>query len=434
VIGPTLPKGIATMLASSRRTRPAILAPALALLALLGAAPAAAQSAAPAAIEPPTQSKAHDVPPAIYDLRRAWADKEIMSLTLRHMDEVFPTRTVPRAGKPWAIPRNDRALDFTYEFEGKTYKAEEVLDRTYTNALLIIKDGRIVYETYRNNSSERDRFSGYSMTKSVTSLLVGCALAEGRIRSLDDPIDRYLPELKDGGYKGVTIRQLLQMRSGVAHDENYSDLRDNAAIVPASPTSSMRDNVMRYADDAKVVKRVRAPGAQFDYLNLDTAVLGWLIERVSGGYNIASYATLCLWEPLGAEADGFFFMDGEPGIGREFNAAGYNATLRDWGRIGLMMLNNGQAKRRVVSEAWVKESVKPLPTGRPNGSGYGYQWWTMKDSPAFSANGRFGQKVFVDPSIRTVIVKLSFFPVQAFAAAGAESEAFLTAASRWTPH
>jgi CubicO group peptidase (beta-lactamase class C family) len=403
---------------------------ACALLAAAAAHPAVAQSAPPPA---PTQAREHAVPPALYALRGAWADRDIMTFTLRHMDEIFPTRTVPHAGRPWPLPRNDRPLDFTYEFGGKTYQAEEVLDRTYTNALLIIKDGRIVYESYRNNAKETDRFSGYSMTKSITSVLVGCALAEGRIKSLDDPIDKYLPELKSAGYRGVTIRQILQMRSGVTRSEDYSNLRDRTAMPAASPNSSMLDNVMRYADDAKVVPRVRPAGSQFEYLNLDTAVLGWLIERVSGGYNIAAYTTVCLWEPLGAEADGFYFMDGEPGVGREFNAAGFNATLRDWGRLGLMMLSGGQAKRRVVSQDWVRESTRALRTGRPDGSGYGYQWWTVGNSPAFAARGRFGQTVYVDPQTRTVIVKVSYVPVQAFGVAGPEAEAFFAAASRWSP-
>ncbi|QIB67394.1 serine hydrolase domain-containing protein [Kineobactrum salinum] len=371
-----------------------------------------------------------DVPPSLVKLRSAWADDGIMPLTLSHMDRIYPTRTVPHAGEPWIIPRNDRQLDFDYEFEGKTYRAEDALDRTYTNALLIIKNGKIIYEKYRNNSEEHDRFAGFSMSKSVTSLLVGCALEQGRIGSLDDPIDKYLPELDGSGYQGVSIRQLLQMRSGVAHDEDYSDLR---AIPPASPRFAMMDNVMRYVDDALVVERVRDPGSKFQYLNLDTGVLGWLIERVSGGYNISAYTTVCLWEPLGAESDAFFVMDGPAGVGREFNAAGFNATVRDWARIGLMMLNNGQAKRRVVSEQWVKESTTPLPTGRPGRPGYGYQWWTVKDSPAFQASGRFGQRVFVDPATETVVIKASHFPVSEFDAAGRETDAFLAAVSRWRP-
>jgi len=185
------------------------------------------------------------------------------------------------------------------------------------------------------------------------------------------------------------------------------------------------------------VKRVRPPGSAFEYMNLDTAVLGWLLERVSGGGNIASYAAQRLWEPLGAEADGFFIMDGLPGVGREYNVAGYNATLRDWARVGLMMLNKGRANgHQIVSPEWVAESTRPLPTDAAGNQGYGYQWWTVPSSDAFAARGLAGQTVHVQPSTGTVIVKLSYFPPSPDGGDGAlerETAAFLAAASTWRP-
>jgi CubicO group peptidase (beta-lactamase class C family) len=137
-----------------------------------------------------------EVPPAVQQLRRAMLDPEINSLTFRSMDRLFTTRTVPRAGAVWALPRADHALEFTYTFKGNTYSSQQFLERTHTNALLVMKDGRIVFETYRNGTDAATRFIGWSMTKSIVSILVGCALADGRIRSLDDPIERYLSELK----------------------------------------------------------------------------------------------------------------------------------------------------------------------------------------------------------------------------------------------
>ena len=380
----------------------------------------------------PTQSTEHNISPALYDLRGAWADAAILPLTLRHMDDIFLSRTVAHSGTPWEIPRNDHALNFTYEADGETYQAEEVLDRTYTNALLIIKDGRIVYETYRNGSDETDRFAGFSMTKSITSIMIGCAVEEGRL-NINKPVDDYLPELKGGGYEGVTVKQILQMRSGADRNEDYSNLRNTDVIKPGSPTASMRDNIDRYADAALTVERSWEPGSHFNYLNLDTAVLGWVIERVTQR-SIASYTTQCLWEPLGAEADGYFFMDGEPGVGREFNVAGYNATLRDWARIGLMMLNKGVAKNRVISEAWVAESTASVSTEQNDGWGYGYQWWTVEGSEAYSARGKYGQYVYVDPTTNTVIAKMSHIPVAANSSGvRQEMDAFFKAASAWTP-
>lgn len=387
----------------------------------------AAQQQLPA---PLLQGAGSDVPVATQVMRWHMNDADVNSFTFRNMDQLFTTRTVPHSGAVWSLPKVERAPDFTYKFGGKTITAQEALERTYTNALLIMKDGRIVTEIYRNGSNERTRFMGWSMTKSITSTLVGAALEDGLIASLDDQITRYLPELKGSGYDGVTIRQILQMRSGVAYEERYDFA--NPGIAASNHINALVKNVVRFADAARTIKRGAKPGETFAYKTLDTAVLGWLIERVSGG-TVAAYTARKLWEPLGAEADGYYIMDGQPGTGREFSGAGFNATLRDWARFGQMMLDGGMANgKRVVSGEWVK--LAQAPVGAETGflGGYGYQWWTMPNSSAYSAIGLQGQYVYVDPTSRTIVVKLSYFPPQE-EAAEQETLAFLAAASAWTP-
>lgn len=162
-----------------------------------------------------------EVPVATQVMRWRMNDADVNSFAFRNMDQLFTTRSVAHSGAPWTFPKVERPMDFTYVYGGKTFAADQALERTYTNALLIMKDGRIVTEIYRNGSSERTRFMGWSMTKSITSTLVGAALADGLVASLDDPITRYLPELKGSGYDGVTILQILQMRSGVDYEERY---------------------------------------------------------------------------------------------------------------------------------------------------------------------------------------------------------------------
>jgi len=367
------------------------------------------------------------VPLEVQDLRRKMNDADVNALTFRDMDQLFTTRTVGRSGPVWALPRADHPLDFTYAFKGQQYTPEQFLDRTYTNALLVMKDGRIVSEIYRNNTNDQTRFIGWSMTKSITSILIGCALQEGRVKSLDDQITQYLPELKGGGYDGATIRQIMQMRSGVDYEERYDFAHPGAAA--SNHEHSLVENVTRFADMARTVKRAHPPGQVWQYKTLDTAVLGWLLERVSGGSTIAAYAAQRLWEPLGAERDGFFIMDGPPGVGREFNGAGFNATLRDFARIGQMMLQDGQANGHQIAPAeWVRESTRA--TGGP-GPGYGLQWWIPNDH-AFQALGLQGQYIFVDRPTRTVVVKLSYFPPEEQAASD-ETAAFMAAAAAWTP-
>jgi len=394
-------------------------------LACCGAV-ASAQQALPPQLASGAPSQ---VPVAVQTLRWHMLDGDVNALTFRSMDTLFTTRTVARSGGIWTLPRADHPLDFTYSFQGKSYSAQQFLERSYTNALLVMKDGKIVSEIYRNNSNERTRFMGWSMTKSVTSILVGRALEEGRIKSLDDPITTYLPELSQGGYNSVTIRQIMQMRSGVDYEERYDFA--NPGIAATNHINALVKNVARFADAARTIKRLHAPGSTFQYKTLDTAVLGWLIERVTGT-SVAAYTAQTLWEPLGMESDAFYIMDGAPGVGREFSGAGFNATLRDWARFGLMMMNRGTANgNQIVSGDWVDKSTAPTAPEEAAG-GYGFQWWTMPNSPAYSAIGIQGQYVFVDPATRTVVVKLSYFP-PADEQASAETSAFLAAASAWTP-
>jgi CubicO group peptidase (beta-lactamase class C family) len=372
-----------------------------------------------------------EVPVAVQVLRWRMLDNDVSALMFRSMDSLFTTRAVARSGAVWELPRSDHPLNFTYEWQGATLPAEQILERTYTNALLVIKDGRIVSEIYRNNSSERSRFIGWSMTKSVTSALIGCALADKRIDSLDTPISRYLPELKGGGYAGVSIRHVMQMRSGVDYEERYDF--GNPGRAASNHIAALVRNTARFVDVARTLPRIHPPGEFFQYKTIDTAVLGWLVERVTQG-SVAAYTARCLWEPLGAEADGYYIMDGPPGVGREFSGAGFNATLRDYARFGQMMLDGGVANgRRIVSEDWVRQSTQPNGPEDPRNGGYGLQWWTMGSSEAYAAIGLQGQYIYVDPTTRTVVVKLSYFPPGDNSALNGETRAFMAAASAWQP-
>lgn len=398
------------------------------LVSALLALPAQAQQELPAPlrIEPPS-----DVPVAVQILRWQMLDNSVSSLMFRSMDTLFTTRTVARGGPVWELPRDDHALDFTYEWSGETRPAEAVLERTYTNALLVMKDGRIVSELYRNNTDASSRFIGWSMTKSLTAVLIGCALADGRIESLDTPISDYLPELRGGGYAGVSIRQVMQMRSGVDYEERYDFA--NPGTAASNHIAALVRNTARFADVARSLPRLHPPGEVFQYKTIDAAVLGWLVERVTQG-SVAAYTEQCVWEPLGAEADGYYIMDGPPGTGREFSGAGFNATLRDFARFGQMVLDSGVANgRRIVSDDWIRESTEPAAEEDARRGGYGLQWWTMGDSEAFAAIGLQGQYIYIDPATRTVVVKLSYFPPGDNTALDAETLAFMAAASGWRP-
>ena len=399
----------------------------LAALMLGSSALAQQQLPEPLRIDPPSE-----VPVAVQILRWQMLDNSVSALMFRSMDELFTTRIVARSGAVWHLPRSDQSLDFSYEWNGTEYAADDFLERSYTNALLVMKDGRIVSETYRNNSDAGSRFIGWSMTKSLTSVLIGCALEDGLIESLDEPISSYLPELNGGAYEGVTIRQVMQMRSGVDYEERYDFA--NPGTAASNHIAALVRNTARFADVARTLPRRNTPGEVFQYKTIDTAVLGWLVERVTQG-SVAAYTEECIWEPLGAEADGYYIMDGPPGVGREFSGAGFNATLRDFARFGQMVLDGGVAGgRRIVAEDWIRESTQPTAEEDSGRGGYGLQWWTMGGSDAFAAIGLQGQYIYIDPASRTVIVKLSYFPPGDNSALDAETQAFMAAASAWQPN
>ena len=374
-----------------------------------------------------------DVPPALQSVRRHVLDASINSLTFHNMDQIFDTRGVDNAGPVWRLPSAATPMEFSYSYGGKTYKAEDALERTFTNALVIVKHGKIVTEIYRNKTDAATHFVSFSMAKSITSTLIGLAIAEGKIRSIDDQIIRYVPELKGSAYDGVTVRQALMMRSGADFEERYDF--DHPGLASAVFEESLVMGRVRFAAFAEILNRRHSPGSVFNYSTIETCVLGWVLERATG-MHIAQYMSERLWKPAGMESYGFWILDGNSQAGREFNGAGFNAVARDYARFGLMMLRNGKAEtRQIIPQRWVAEATAPRETtpviaGSP--LGYRYQWWTIAGTDAYLALGLQGQFIYVDPPTETVIVKLSYFP-PGNEDVEAESLEFLRAAAAWSP-
>ncbi len=341
---------------------------------------------------------------------------------------MFDTRTVHRGRTVWKIPSAPKTLSFSYTQDGQTYPAEAFAERTFTDALLIIKDGRIVHEQYLNRTTPRTHFMSYSMGKTFNSIMAGMAARDGRL-SVNDQIVKYVPEMKGGAYDGLTLKNLLQMRTGVAWDDNF--FKDGPAR--DAHVAAFVDNKGHYFLSARQMKRGGPAGQQFNYNSIEAALMGEVVSRAAGR-KLADYLSETLWKPAGMEADAFYVLDGPEPDGREFTAGAFNAVLRDYGRVGLMMLNDGRANgRQVLPASWVRESTTPGPGSAGQGRGYAYFWWTLPGH-AYSMIGGEGQFVFVDPATRTVIVKLSHIPVgERGARAMAETYTFLTAASQWKP-
>jgi CubicO group peptidase (beta-lactamase class C family) len=274
-----------------------------------------------------------------------------------------------------------------------------------------------------------------SMTKSFTSVLIGIALQEGAIHSVQDQITDYVPELKGSAYDGVTIEQALRMRTGV-------DRSDAAQLKPGTPAGDLREkilvrNEMRALDEAKIVKRKAPPGGKFEYSTLNTTVLGAVLENATHR-RYEDYLSEKLWKPMGAQSDAYLIQDGPRPVGHVIMGFGLNAVARDYARFGLMMLNQGRANgRQIVPAAWVRQSTGPGPDDEqvaPGAElGYRYQWWTLAGSHAYTALGLDGQFIYVDPDTHTVVVKLSYFPRHPTGKPESETLAFFRAVSAWRP-
>lgn len=368
----------------------------------------------PAAASASDQNDAKWLSPTMVNARANMLNPALNYLTFQHMDQMFATRTVAAGSQVQPLPSMPVSLEGEYTIGDAKLDLEGALEATHTNALVVLKDGNLVYETYRNGSDENTRFLTFSVAKSYVSTLIGLALADGHIKSLDDKVTDYLPEMKGSGYDGPTIRDLLQMRSGVDWLEVYEFGSD-------TQLTTVHDNSLvgykyRWCDYAAKESKPGAKAAErpFNYATLDTSVLGCILEKAVGKTG-AEYMSEKLWKPAGMANDAYWIMDGPPSVGREFFGAGLAATARDHARFGLMFLNQGKSNgNQVVSADWVKEATVPSEGNEPAGPeeklGYQYQWWTFPESDAYSALGLFHQYIYVDPTNNLVIMKATASP------------------------
>jgi CubicO group peptidase (beta-lactamase class C family) len=324
---------------------------------------------------------------------------------------LVPSSTMTASAKPHRFPDGEPVdLPTSFDFHGTAVDTEAFLDVTDTAALLVLRDGAVVHEQYRLTGGRDVQWISWSVAKSFVSALVGIAVAQGHIRSIDDPISDYIEVDPGSAYDGVRIKDVLQMSSGARWNEDYSDPTSDVARLGAAmaPGGSLDGFVASAAPDA-------APGTVCQYNSTDTQALGTLLVKATGR-SITDYMQEHLYEPLGMESDGYWLLDA---TGREMAFGGVNLTARDFAKLGELYRRGGEANgRQVVPAEWVAASIVPdaphLEWGRPviaGGTlpdGYGYQWWLIPGGlDQFSAIGVYNQWVFVSPRHDVTIVKLS---------------------------
>lgn len=356
--------------------------------------------------------------PATIAMRWQWLNPEVNSFTFRNTQDVFAYRMVDAASAPRELSRGEGFSMPEPMLGGEPADYDAWADGTFTNALLVMRDGQVVFEDYRNRMTAETPHIAFSMTKTITAMLVGQALERGEIESLDDLASKYVPALADGAYGRATIRNILEMRSGADIEERY-DFGANPSLAAQIHEAAIIRNERRFADFAVGIGSRAEPGATFNYATLDTAVLGWVLEEATG-QKIEALMESRIWQPMGAEFAGHFLADGPVGAnvgegGRALNGMGFNARLRDFARLGQLLLDSGMVgETRILPEGWVAQMSAMKPTGMPPGAGfpgYGLQTWQVDNEPgAFAAVGLAGQFIYVHPQTRTVIVKLSYYP------------------------
>ncbi len=355
------------------------------LLAAVAATGIAAGAGAQEALPPvPAQ-----VPPVM-----AW-DQAEREVGFRNMEKIFPTAPVKRGATVRPLPVAAHPLDIRYSQDGKAMDADAFMAANHVAGLLVLQDGRVLIEKYRQGLTPTGRWTSFSVAKSVTSTLVGAAVRDGAIRSIDDPVTRYVPQLRGSAYDAVSIRQLMMMSSGVRWDEDYEDPRsDFMRLYDSDFIAPMMDR-----------PRIHPAGTLFHYSTADTDIIGTVVMQATGK-PLSEYLSEKIWAPYGMEQDAAWLMV----RGKETGGANISMTLHDYGRFGEFIRGDGMIDGKpVLADGWVADATKRHIDTDWGKIGYGYQWWINQDG-TFRALGIFGQLIYIDKPHKLVIVALSAWP------------------------
>jgi CubicO group peptidase (beta-lactamase class C family) len=321
-------------------------------------------------------------------------------------DDLVPAPYIHRIAASTNVAPLGRAVKepiIRYASAQGTQGIDDYLSRYPTTGLLIARGNDILVERYQYDRRDTDRFTGNSMAKTITAVLIGIAVHEGRIRSIADTAETYVAALRGSEYGRTPIKALLQMSSGINFKREYDGEKPIGDVVELGRGPGGAVGVLRFNE------RSAPPGQRFNYSNADTQVLGLVLASATGS-SIADYAREELWQPLGAEANATWQLDRS---GQEMTNCCFSATLRDWARFGLMLAHDGTWHgRQIVPRDWLLAATTVAPDDghlRPKVAspyfGYGYQTWLLPEQGRmFALLGLRGQAVLVDPRTKTVMV------------------------------
>ena len=335
---------------------------------------------------------------------------DLQASTLRHVDHLFPTRVVARGANVHALPVSSRPWPVIgFDDGGHRWDLFDYLALNRVSGLLVLQNGEVAFEHYALGNTPQTRWTSMSMAKSITATLVGAAIHDGHIGSLDEQVCRYVPTLAGSAYEGVTIRQVLQMSSGVRWNETYTDPHSDRRRLLEAQLSQRPGALM---DCMAALPRAGPPGSVWNYSTGETQVAGAVL-RAAVGQPLSDYLSERIWARFGMEADASWWLE-SPG-GMEVAGSGLSARLRDFARFGLFMLGGGVAGgTQILPQDWIKEACSN--SGHDSQTPYGYMWWPLAASAgavhqgAYLAIGIFGQYLYIHPAKQVVIAQWSAMP------------------------
>lgn len=330
--------------------------------------------------------------------------------TFAHSDELFPMRVVQRGSAIRKLPVAKTPLrNVQFETDGKHYDLFDYLALNRVAGLLILKNGEVVLEDYELGTTPETHWPSYSVAKSAASTLIGAALQDTSISNLDDPVTKYVPVLKGGAYEGVSVRNVIQMASGVKWNETYTDPASDRRKLLEIQLQQKPGSILSFMSG---LARAAAPGTIWNYNTGETFVVGAVLEGATHK-PLAKYLSEKIWAPWGMESEAQWQLESPNGMG--WAGGGLAATLRDFGRMGLLVQADGVIDgKRTVPERWFDEAGSGKEIGGKNVD-YGYLWWTYPKGDvlhdgAFEAQGIFGQHMYINRKERVVVVVLSARP------------------------
>jgi CubicO group peptidase (beta-lactamase class C family) len=319
----------------------------------------------------------------------------------RRMNALFPSDRVAHGPHVRALPQGKPLLP--HGADTPAWLAG-YMARYHVAGVMVLQHGRVRLQRYAPGFGPTQRWTSFSVAKSVTSTLLGIALQQGFIHSLDDTLGTYIPELRGTAYADVTVQQLLTMTSGVRWNEDYADARSDVAQMYMGACTDGRAHVLSYL---MKMPRQWPAGTHWNYNTAETDLLGILVQRATHR-SLAAYLSQAVWKPYGMASDAFWIKD--ECDGSDTGGSGLSATLADYARFGQFMLGDGRIDDKpVVAQAWLHGAMRHQENVDSPDRGYGYLWWTDKDG-SYAAIGIFGQMVYVDPARQLVIAQVAAWP------------------------